>query len=396
VRSVLSSLLDPYIPLLEYLGVWFVIVGIGVLLKAEKHGIIVKPYYLMLRTSVFNSWMQRLGSKFRRGWLTYFDIGAAMGLGLLVFIIYSLILNAVNLFIRSSQAGPTLLIIPVPGVTISWEIFPYILISIAALLIPHEAAHGIASVLDKVPIKSSGVFLAIFLPGGFVEIDEEDLSKRRARTKLRVFAGGSFTNVVSWFLVVLLLTNFALTISPLYESNSSGVLITGLVNGGAAQANNIPQWSVLTKVNTTAVPSVDALRSYLAPLVPGHHLLLTTNNGRNYTIVTQPASDNVNRATIGIFTFNYYSPRASFLPVTFPFQFFNTLSWMSLILLGVALVNMLPMFPFDGDRYFDTILTSLGMKNTKNVRTVASITSLLMLGSNLILSFVQYGTIFPK
>jgi len=396
VRSTLSSLLDPYIPLLEYLGVWVVIVGIGLLVKADKHGIIVKPYYLMLRTSAFNNLMQRLGSKFRRGWLTYFDIGAAMGIGLTIFIIYSLVLNAVNLFIHSSQAGPTLLIIPVPGVTISWEIFPYILISIAALLIPHEAAHGIASVLDKVPIKSSGVFLAVFLPGGFVEIDEENLSKRKARTKLRVFAGGSFTNVVSWFLVVLLLTNFALTISPLYESNSSGVLITGLVNGGAAQANNIPQWSVLTRVNATAVPSIDALRSYLAPLAPGHHLVLTINNGRNYTIITQPAADNANRATIGIFTFNYYSPRTSLLPVTFPFQLYNTLSWMSLILLGVALVNMLPMFPFDGDRYFDTILTSLGMKNTKNVRTVASVASLLLLGSNLILSFVLYGTIFPK
>ncbi len=179
MRSTLSSLLDPYIPLLEYLGVWFVIVGIGLLVKADKHGIIVKPYYLMLRTSVFNSWMQRLGGKFRRAWLTYFDIGAVMGLGLLAFIIFSLVLNALNLFNRSSQAGPALLIIPVPGVTISWEIFPYILISIAVLLIPHEAAHGIASVLDKVPIKSSGVFLAIFLPGGFVEIDEEDLSKRK-------------------------------------------------------------------------------------------------------------------------------------------------------------------------------------------------------------------------
>jgi membrane-associated protease RseP (regulator of RpoE activity) len=392
----LSSLLDPYIPLLEYLAVWVLIFVIGVLLKADKHGIIVKPYYLMLRTSVFNSWMQKLGSKFRRAWLTYFDIGAAMGLGLLAFIIFSLVLNALNLFNRSSQAGPTLLIIPVPGVTISWEIFPYILISIAALLIPHEVAHGIASVIDKVPIKSSGVFLAIFLPGGFVEIDEEDLSKRKARTKLRVFAGGSFTNVVSWFLVVLLITNFALVITPLYQSNSSGVLITGLVNGGAAQNNNIPQWSVLTEVNATAVPSIDALRGYLAPLVPGHHLVLTINNGRNYTIVTQPASDNANRATIGIFTFNYYSPRASFLPVTLPFQFYNTLSWMSLILLGVALVNMLPMFPFDGDRYFDTILTSLGLKNTKNIRTVASAISLLLLGSNLILSFILYGTIFPK
>src|SRR5207302_10364072 len=109
-----------------------------------------------------------------------------------------------------------------------------------------------------------------------------------------------------------------------------------------------------------------------------------------------PASDNTNRATIGIFTFNYYSPRAPFLPLAFPFQFYNTLSWMSLILLGVALVNMLPMFPFDGDRYFDTILGILGMKNTKNVRTIASIVSLLLLGSNLILSFVLFGTIFPK
>jgi len=136
--------------------------------------------------------------------------------------------------------------------------------------------------------------------------------------------------------------------------------------------------------------------SYLAPLAPRHHLMLTINNGNNYTIITQPAPENASRATVGIFTFNYYSPRASFLPVAFPFQLFNTLSWMSLILLGVALVNMLPMFPFDGDRYFDTILTSLGLKNTKNVRTVASIASLLLLGSNLILSFVLYGTIFPK
>src|SRR3989442_3713591 len=108
----MSSLLDPYIPLLEYLGVWLVIVGIGLLVKADKHGIIVKPYYLMLRTSVFNSWMQKLGGRFRRAWMTFFDIGAAMGLGLLVFILYSLVLNALNLFHRSAQAGPTPPVIP--------------------------------------------------------------------------------------------------------------------------------------------------------------------------------------------------------------------------------------------------------------------------------------------
>jgi membrane-associated protease RseP (regulator of RpoE activity) len=207
--------------------------------------------------------------------------------------------------------------------------------------------------------------------------------------------------VATWFLVVLLITNFALVISPLYNSQSSGVLITGLVDGGAAQKNNITNWSVLVAVNGTTVTDVNSLRNVLSPLTPGHHLVLTidnvaTNTQATYSIVTQPASDNVNRATIGIFTFPYYKPVASFLPISLPYHFFNTLQWMSLILLGVALVNMLPMFPFDGDRYFDTILNILGMKNTKNVRTAASIVSLSLLGSNLILSFIIYGTIFPK
>src|SRR5207247_11213033 len=132
--------------------------------------------------------------------------------------------------------------IPLPGITISWEIFPYILISIAALLIPHEVDHGVASVLDKVPIKSSGVFLAVILPGGFVEIDEEDLSKRRARTKLRVFAAGSFTNVVGWLLVALLITNFTLAISPLYEPNSSGVVISQIVDAATTHGYYVHEW----------------------------------------------------------------------------------------------------------------------------------------------------------
>ncbi len=124
--------------------------------------------------------------------------------------------------------------------------------------------------------------------------------------------------------------------------------------------------------------------------------MVLTINSQNYTIVTQPASGNASRATIGIFTFDYYQPRASFLPVSGPYQFYSTLQWMSLILLGVALVNMLPMFPFDGDRYFDTVLTRLGLKNTKNARTIASSISLILLGSNLILSYALFGTIFPK
>ena len=396
----MSSILDPYLPLLAYLGIWAVIVLLGYALKAEKHGLVFKPYYFMLKTVVFNSWMERIGGRFRRFWLTFFDLGAALGLGLLVFALYTFSLNILNLVYRTKQAGPTLLIIPLPGITISWEIFPYILISIAILLIPHEAAHGIASVLDKVPIKSSGIFLGIFLPGGFVEIDEEDLSKRPARTKLRVFAAGSSTNVATWFLVLLLFANFALVISPLYQSTPSGVLVTGLTNNGGAQAAGVQQWSVITELNNTRVSQPIDLASYLLRINETAHpntlVVVTLNNGQTRNVRTGPAPGNSTRAFMGISTFQYYAPRWSSLPVQFPFQLFSQLNWLLIILLGVGIVNMLPMLPFDGDRYFDALLSVIGLKNTKRARSLMSLVSLGLLGGNLILSYILFGTVFPS
>jgi len=384
------SLLDPYIPLLFYLAVWVVIYALAVLLKADKHGIIAKPYYLMLKTVVFNSWIEKIGSRFRRGWLAFFDIGAAMGIGLLVFVIYSFINNAVGLFRHSSSAGPTLLIIPLPGLTIGWDIFPYILLAIAVLLIPHELAHGIASVLDKVPLKSSGVFMAIFLPGGFVEIDEENLTKRKARTKLRVFAAGSFTNVATWALVLLLLV-------ALFQPSPTGVLVTGFTSGSPAQAQGMPQWSIITQVNNNTTPDVQHLGAYLASLAPGAIVTVHLSNpSQTLTVTTGKSETNATRAILGVQTANYVPLRYQFLPVTSTYQLLTAFSWMQLILLGVALVNMLPLFPFDGDRYLDTLLGVLGLKNTKNVRTVASVISLGLLGSNIILSYILFGTIFPR
>ncbi len=392
----MSSILDPYLPILAYLGVWGVLVILGYLLRAEKHGIILKPYYFMLKTVVFNTWLERIGNRFRKFWLVFFDIGAAMGLGLLVFAIAIFLQNAVGLLTRAPSAGPTLLIVPLPGLTIGWDVFPYILISIAILLIPHEAAHGIASVLDRVPIKSSGVFMAIFLPGGFVEIDEEDLAKRASRTKLRVFAAGSSTNVISWLLVILLISNFALTISPLYNASPSGVLITKLSDGGAAQSAGIQQWSVITSLNNTTVNRVADLANYLVKVHPKSTVVIGLSDARRIPVLTRPASDNASRALIGIQPFDYYAPRASFIPLALPFQLFSTLQWLAIILLGVGIVNMLPMYPFDGDRYFDTILGKLGLKDTKRARTLASIVSLSLLGGNLVLSFLIFGTVFPR
>ncbi len=383
----MASIIDPYIPLILYLAVWAVILLIGILVKADRFGVIMKPLYFMLKTEAFNSWMEKLGSKWRRGWLTFFDIGAAMGIGLTGLALYFFARGLFALLVKSPQASPTALIIPLPGLTISWEIFPYVMISIAVLLIPHEVAHGIASVLDRVPIKSSGVFLAIFLPGGFVEIDEENLAKKANRTKLRVFAAGSFTNIVSWFLVLILATSL---LSP----TPAGVLVTGLVQGGGAQQSNLPQYSVITAVNGTHTSSIADLAHVMARVSPNRTVILQLSNGQNRTVITHADTNNQTRAVLGILTSNYFQSRIPGLSTLTTYQLSSLFNWMFLILINVAIVNMLPLYPFDGDRYFDTVLHMAGMKNTKYARIIAGAFSLSLLVLSLIFSYLIFGTIF--
>ena len=381
------ALLDSLILLGIYLAIWAAIVIIGFLVKADRFGVSVKPYYFMLKTAAFNKWMHRLGNKWRRGWLTFFDIGAAAGVGLSAFALYTFARSLIALFTRSSQATPTALIIPLPGLTISWDLFPYILVSIAVLLIPHEAAHGIASVLDKVPIKSSGVFMAIFLPGGFVEIDEEDLAKKPNRTKLRVFAAGSFTNLVTAGLVAILFVS-------LFVQAPSGVLVTSLVEGGGAQQAKLPQWSVITSLNGTQVNSQVELGQVMSRVVPGQTVIVHLSDGQDRVVKTKQDSINQSRALLGVIGQTYLPSRISFLAPVTNFQLFTLLYWMQLITLSVGIVNMLPLFPFDGDRYFVTILNMLGVQNTKYPRIFASTISLALLVLSLVLSFLLFGTIF--
>jgi membrane-associated protease RseP (regulator of RpoE activity) len=257
------------------------------------------------------------------------------------------------------------------------------------LLIPHEVGHGIASVLDRVPIKSSGVFMAVFLPGGFVEIDEENLAKRKARTKLRVFAAGSFTNIATFALVLILA-------AALFLPTSSGVQITGFTNGSPAQAAGIPQWSVITAVNGTQVSQTRDLGNFLVRANPGAHVIVQVSTGQTYNVVTGKSETNSSRALLGVINQDYHALRYQFLAPASVYQLNTAFFWLGLILPNVALVNMLPLFPFDGDRYLDTLMGVLGVKNTKPLRMVASVAALGLLLSNIVLSYILFGTIFPR
>ncbi|MEM3653619.1 MAG: M50 family metallopeptidase, partial [Candidatus Bathyarchaeia archaeon] len=291
-----------------------------------------------------------------------------------------------------SQASPTFLLLPLPVLTISWENFPYVIISISFLLLTHELAHAIASLMDEVPIKTTGVFFALVVPGGFVEVDEEKLEKSKSPTKLRVFASGSFTNMLIGIFMILLLSNFTLTISPFYSSSSNGVLIINTVEGGPAQKAGIQKWDIIYSLNGTKVKDVKTLSDFMKRVLPNSVLVVTTKKG-SFLLSLNHSLENSSRAIIGIYSFNYYEPRFELLPAQIPYHLYMLENWMQTIFISVALINMLPLYPLDGDRFLDAVLKMLSIKKTKRIRIMISSVAAMILGLNLALSFLNFGFI---
>jgi membrane-associated protease RseP (regulator of RpoE activity) len=158
----------------------------------------------------------------------------------------------------------------------------------------------------------------------------------------------------------------------------------------------MPQWSVITGLNGTIVTQVQDVATYMSKATPGSLIQVHINNGQVYNVTTGKSDTNSSRAILGIYNQNYIPLRYNFLSTQSQYQLSYAFFWLQLILINVALINMLPMFPFDGDRYFDTLLGVLRVKNTKPIRITASIISLGLLASNLILSLLLFGTVFPR
>ncbi|PIZ92109.1 hypothetical protein COX85_00270 [Candidatus Micrarchaeota archaeon CG_4_10_14_0_2_um_filter_55_9] len=120
------------------------------------------------------------------------------------------------LTIPNTPPGVTLL---VPGVTVPWEA----LFAIAVLAIVHEVAHGVLCVIERIPLKSSGVLLFGFLPvGAFVEPDEKRFEEKSRHVKRRMLVAGSIANVLFFFVFLVL----ALGAGAALDSSVASVRVT--------------------------------------------------------------------------------------------------------------------------------------------------------------------------
>ena len=326
-------------------------------------------------------------------WRTIWNLGIVTGVGSMVFIFYQLALNLVHLFFRSQQAVSVQPIVPVPGLFVSFETFPYLVFALSIVVITHELSHGIASLSERVPLKSTGAFFGHVLMGGFVEPDEEKLNQAGEVTKLRVFAAGSYTNLVLGVLCIVLLVNFSASMAPFYNISSSGVSVGSVPTNLPAFSSGVQAGDVVTAINGTKISSITDIMKFMGGVKPGQEIVLGTQRG-TFPVRTVADPSNSSHALIGIgglTDLTVYQPKVLFLSPDFPNTLLHAEYWSSIVLTSVALINMLPMAPFDGDKFLVSALTLFGIKRTKEIRTIANAAAYGILLLNVGLSFLRFG-----
>ena len=373
--------LDPLNILLFLMIGWVLLYLVSQYLPVEKYNIEVAPLYLTYKTQRLNNFLQNTASKHPQFWRVASNIGVVTAVGEIILAIYILGNNLFNFLFVPQQAQAIFPLLP--GITISLRWFPYLLIAIGLAITVHEISHGVVASLEKIAVKSAGIILAPITFGGFVEPDEEVFLKSRPLSKLRLLASGSLANLVFGLIVTLIATSIFIP--------NSGILIMNVDEEGAAYSAGIRPWDVLVMINNTQINNLADLTQVMKDVQPGDFLIVDTT-AETYLLTTIPSPTNTSRGIMGISNLvDYFALRIGEVSPEFTYHFNLTLYWISLLMINLAVFNMLPLFPLDGEAYLSSIIQEKTQKYHKPLRYFINGASLSLLASNIALTLVTYG-----
>ena len=384
---------------------WVVIFGVAKGLKLEKYGFTIKPYSLTYKNYKVQDALIRVLGRTRRGIQVFADVSVIAGFLMMGFAFWFLFSNILNFFVQPTEFAE--LTVLIPGVTLtSGSAIMYFLLSIPIVLVVHEGAHGIVGVMEKIGIKTGGFAIFIAMFAGFVEPDEEQFSKAKKISRLRLIGAGPTSNVIFAFaLGAILFTNpmFAMVIpepflSSFYEEAEDGVLVLSLIDGGGAQQAGIQENDVIIKINDVNIASAIDLQKN--PLEPGEMVNVTILRDGNQVVfpVTIMASpDDPERGLIGIMR-NDQPPKPIYnfidwgLDTPMGFQFSMFLLWLWMISFFIGIINMLPLPILDGGKFIHTIIEGkISEKAVNGTMMAVYAFTFIIFGLNIGLSYYKSG-----
>jgi len=363
--------------LIALLVFWTALYALSRVFHLEKHGLDVKPAYFMYKSKRLNSFLDWLANRRRFVWLTFSNIGVAFGVGLMIFSIYFFASNLARFLGPAVEAVPVFPVLP--GLTIRLYWLPYFFVGAAVVILSHESAHGVIARLENIPVLSTGVAMMLVFFGAFVEPDEKEFEKAPLLARLRMLGAGSATNLVTALL-------FFLLIEGLFAA-PAGVMIQETLPNGPVEKVGLRQWDMIDKINDTRIAVPDDYYTFMEKQKPGAVLVLHTNKG-TFSVTTEEGSEG--QAILGLWPVAYRPSRLGLEHYT-GVNLYLTLFWIHVIALSVAIFNMLPLFPFDGERFLYYPLERLMTKHKREVRGAINALSLGLIALNMFLSLWKYG-----
>ncbi|MBU5689254.1 MAG: site-2 protease family protein [Candidatus Aenigmarchaeota archaeon] len=302
---------------------------------------------------------------------------------------YLLLHSTYNIIIKKTKESTLKVVLPsVEGVKLPGFIlgvpFWYWIISVFVVMAIHEPMHALMARTEKVDVKSFGLLLFFVLPGAFVEPNESQLKRQKTLSKLRIFAAGSFGNIIMAGLIFLLILGFNKLLTLFIEP--IGVNYESLIEGSYAEKVGLQ--GTIIKINDIEIKTINDLSTALEGVKPGEKVIVTTtkskfeiqtieDNGRTLIGIKNPY---IEYKYVGIFS-KYGQVSAATLSV---FQWIEGLFyWIFVLNLGVGVFNLFPLKPLDGGLMLDAICENIFKKNGKYISNIISIMVLILVLFNI-------------
>lgn len=267
----------------------------------------------------------------------------------------------------AERAGEVGVSFPGYDIFIPWW---HALIGLIITVVAHEFAHGIIAKAQKMKIKSTGIITIGILPiGAFVEPNEEEVKKRRSIEKMRLYAAGSFANI--WMTALAGVVYVSLIFLIAFSIRGDGLQIIDTAEG-------YPAHEVLEK--GMIIYEVDGEKPNLENLIPhvkpGEKVALTTDKGV-IEIMSVESPNNKSRGYIGVYMMQRYVLK-DVLRQSIPLSSLNdevvktyiltilfllsSMKWIMFFNFNIALVNLIPLAPFDGWHMLKELLSVFNIR----------------------------------
>ena len=215
------------------------------------------PFLVMFKTKRLNQILHKIAHKHPKVWKWIWNIGIIVSFGFTIFGLYFFISNLIALIWNPSIENAIAPLIP--GITIDFPMFSYLILPILFVVTIHEFSHAIAAEADNIDVKSTGIFGAgvFFIVGfgAFVEIDEFETRSRKVSSwsRLRIAAAGTFSNAIQVGLALIMMLSFLPIISIGYGPQVVQIDTVLTASQGGYNAEKVFPGDIVLSINDTHI-----------------------------------------------------------------------------------------------------------------------------------------------